>query len=385
MEYLLLLFSVVIIYIFSSLLSKLGRYKYLTSRGERYGGIDGLRGYLAFFVFIHHFYITWDWKVNGVWKLPSETLYANMGVVSVSLFFMITGFLFISKIKEAETNWKAIYISRFFRIIPLYIFTLVIITFVVFYSSNFNINSTLQELVIEYVRWFLFFGSKINQFEDTKIIIAAVDWTLKYEWAFYLLLPAISFVLRKNTYLQLSALLVILVLYFYPVNFLKFDSKYLILFTLGGVGVLINNESISKIVIDNKVIVSSISFFILSCVYLYTKPMSSFQILGTSVFFYMILLGDDLFGLLKKPGSLLLGEISYSIYLLHGVILYFAFSIIELYSFDNSRIDEFLYLLPILSLLLVIKAMITFNYIEAPFISLGRMLCKKVKMRTKYV
>ncbi|WP_155519215.1 acyltransferase family protein, partial [Lactobacillus delbrueckii] len=56
--------------------------------------IDALRGLLATSVVCHHFVVTYHWKVSGVWERPQSAILNNMGVVPVSLFFMITGFLF---------------------------------------------------------------------------------------------------------------------------------------------------------------------------------------------------------------------------------------------------------------------------------------------------
>ncbi len=67
--------------------------------------IDAVRGLLATSVVCHHFIVTYYWKVNGVWDRPKSDLLNNMGAVPVSLFFMITGFLFFGKIyKKIQTG-----------------------------------------------------------------------------------------------------------------------------------------------------------------------------------------------------------------------------------------------------------------------------------------
>ena len=72
-------------------------YKQDSSRG-RYQTIDGLRGFLALSVFIHHSSVWYNYIVNGVWEIPSSNLFAHLGSTSVSFFFMITSFLFVSKL-----------------------------------------------------------------------------------------------------------------------------------------------------------------------------------------------------------------------------------------------------------------------------------------------
>lgn len=158
-------------------------FSFLSYRPVRYGAIDGLRGFLAIAVFFHHFIITWYWKTNGIWAKPPETYYQNYGQVGVAIFFMITGFLFISKIikDDGKTNWFKLYESRFFRIFPLYIFVVLIVTLVAFSDSKFKLNVSSLELVKQYLQWGIFHGGVINNFSETSKVIAGVDWTLKYE------------------------------------------------------------------------------------------------------------------------------------------------------------------------------------------------------------
>ena len=92
----------------------------------RFKSIDGLRGYLAFFVFIHHSAIWYFLLREHQWGLPPSRVYSHFGPTSVSLFFMITSFLFFSKLIEAKgknIDWLKLYTSRFLRIFPLYIFS----------------------------------------------------------------------------------------------------------------------------------------------------------------------------------------------------------------------------------------------------------------------
>lgn len=64
----------------------------------RFTAIDGLRAYLSLFVFFHHFFIFYKWKESGKWEKPEILFIDDLGQVSVAIFFIITGFLFIGKI-----------------------------------------------------------------------------------------------------------------------------------------------------------------------------------------------------------------------------------------------------------------------------------------------
>ncbi|EON2365503.1 acyltransferase family protein, partial [Shigella flexneri] len=74
--------------------------------------IDGMRGFLAIFVLIHHAAIWNGYLSSGVWEAPSSNLLANLGQVGVSFFFMITGYLFFSKIISGDQDWTRLYVSR---------------------------------------------------------------------------------------------------------------------------------------------------------------------------------------------------------------------------------------------------------------------------------
>ena len=166
-------------------------FSFLDERRNRAGSIDGLRGYLALLVFFHHFVVTYYWKSLQVWERPPEDLYQNFGKVGVAIFFMITGFLFFTKINNSRgsLNWLALYSSRFFRIVPLYLAAFFIVLIFVFEATGYELHTSIGQLFKDLTKWGLFIGGFINDFGDTKRIIAGVDWTLKYEWLFYLLLP----------------------------------------------------------------------------------------------------------------------------------------------------------------------------------------------------
>jgi len=83
----------------------------LLENNSREGCIDGLRGYLAIFVFIHNYAITYIWKTTGEWSSPGFVYFNSMESVGVSVFFVITGYLFTLKLlKSPKINWKRLYI-----------------------------------------------------------------------------------------------------------------------------------------------------------------------------------------------------------------------------------------------------------------------------------
>ena len=105
----------------------------------RYATIDGLRGYLAFFVFLHHGTIWYFYLRTGMWEAPPSNLYNQFGQSSVALFFMITGFLFWTKLLEAPhkpIDWGRLFVSRVLRLMPLYLCAMLLVLLTVAILSN---------------------------------------------------------------------------------------------------------------------------------------------------------------------------------------------------------------------------------------------------------
>src|SRR3954465_6993964 len=69
--------------------------------------IDGLRGWLALGVFFEHVADAWSYRHGGPWEAVDAPFYQVTGPVAVSLFFMITGFLFWGRVLRSEDRLDA--------------------------------------------------------------------------------------------------------------------------------------------------------------------------------------------------------------------------------------------------------------------------------------
>jgi peptidoglycan/LPS O-acetylase OafA/YrhL len=369
------LFSFTLCIFLAVYLAKHKSFSFLIDRSSRFQTLDGLRGFLALSVLFHHYIITYYWKLNGQWVRPPEDYYQNYGKVGVAIFFMITGFLFISKILNQKTdiNWLKIYESRFFRIIPLYIFALVLITLVVFDSTNYQLNDSFPALIKQYIKWGIFHGGSINGFADTKHVIAGVDWTLKYEWFFYLALPMISIViLGTGKFVILMILLIVFALYIEPSQIYSFSTQYFILFAFGGlVSYAVKKSNISEELIDSRWM-SLVTLFLFFASIFYPRTLDLIHHLIMALFFMLVVFGNSIFGLLRFRSTVLLGEISYSIYLLHGVVLYLIFTQFRFIEISKIQLEEYMLMMPLVSIVVVLVSAITFLFIELPFMHMGR-------------
>ena len=101
---------------------------------QKYRSLDGLRGLAAVFVFIHHSSIWYFYKKSHLWTVPPSNLYTQLGQGAVTMFFMMTAFLFWGKIRESSrVDWVKLYSARIMRLAPLYYVSI----FVLFVFSAF--------------------------------------------------------------------------------------------------------------------------------------------------------------------------------------------------------------------------------------------------------
>jgi peptidoglycan/LPS O-acetylase OafA/YrhL len=205
--------------------------KYCTLPSEiisRNSNLDALRGILASLVVAHHFYITYSWKNTGLWVKPESELLNNLGAIPVSIFFMITGYLFFNKIISSQNlNFISLYKSRIKRIVPLYYF----LTFIVFMITIWNISNSsvnISQILVWLINWLTFRGTDLVNFESTKIL-AGAQWTLMYEWGFYFLLPAIYLIINHR-YFKNNLNLVILIFFIFYFLFFIFYFLFFIFY-----------------------------------------------------------------------------------------------------------------------------------------------------------
>ncbi len=369
------LVALVIAYTFATYISKHYRFSFLYERTNRLGAIDGLRGYLALFVFAHHFILTWYWKNTTHWWRPKEVYFQNIGLIGVMIFFMITGYLFTTKIleKKHKTNWLKLYISRIFRIYPLYLFALFVISVIIFINPEHRVNLNFSLFFSQYCDWLLFNGVNLHTHDHSHLIIAGVEWTLRYEWFFYLSLPFIAFIITLNRWFALL-LSLFAALYFYQNERLfSFETVYFLFFIIGGLAAVLYRylETYISKYIDNFFVSFIITVALFYAIF-YKNIFDPVAISLISLFFISIAWGNSLFGLMHKRASILLGEISYSIYLLHGVVIYMLFTIFEIIDLKRVSIVEHTFYMPLIVPLVLVMAVFTYLFIEKPGIELGK-------------
>lgn len=170
---------------------------------KSFAGIDFLRGIAALSVVIYHIFVILGFTQNNIF--PYIHHFALFGV---SIFFIISGFLVYASFLNTynRTNSKVLslkyyFISRVFRIVPAYIFSLFVCLLLYalnsdsswFYSGNFFRH------LLENVFFISYFTNKIAGFGYN-----GVYWTLNVEMLWYLLVPLLILYLHKIRYIYIG-------------------------------------------------------------------------------------------------------------------------------------------------------------------------------------
>jgi len=341
----------VLVFLIGFLVAYLINLKYqLKSPSHRYETLDGLRGFLAISVFIHHTSVWYGYLQTGSWMEPNSNLFNHLGQSSVSLFFMISSFLFISKL------------------------------LIVGVLSDWTLKVSNLEFLKNLFRWAglgVLGQPDLNGVGNTAIINSFVNWSLLYEWFLYFSLPLISlFILKKKPSIFYLVISVLFILFAWQFRNLLFEH---LLSLIGGAVAAILNKNPPKKINLNHFLFSLLTIGSLVMVVQFSTSGHLISKLLLILAFTLIAMGNDLFGLLKNSSLKFMGEISYSTYLLHGILL---FGIIHFgYGIEATKIlSPFNYCLMMLAItpVLVGLSFLTYIFIEKPFINRSKQIRKKL-------
>lgn len=338
----------------------------------RFESIDGLRGYLAFFVVLHHAAIYYYYLPSDGWALPPQNLYSHFGQTSVSLFFMITGFLFFNKLIEAKEkgmDWLYYIVSRFLRLYPLYLCALLVMLFLVYMMSGFHRLDKFEDLFLQTFQW-LMFGvintPDVNGYHKTGDIISVL-WSIRYEWLFYFSIPFLGFMFlkkRPNLFFVIVCLAIAYFIFKYGDikyhHFLSFFSGLIAAFSVQ----IKNLKSIASHWSSSVIV----ALCFISVVLFYHNAEESYMPWAlTTMAFVLIANGNSIFGLLTTKISRYFGQISYSIYLLHTILFFIIFRVVI--GFENAAtFSLYQYWAVILGICLILIPLcyVTYYKIELP-------------------
>jgi peptidoglycan/LPS O-acetylase OafA/YrhL len=349
---------------------------------RRMGHVDGLRGYLALSVMMHHFII---WlqvtRLGGDWTAPTIKFFNSMGAGGVALFFMVTGLVFYPRILGGltSTDWKAVYISRIFRIYPLLIVSLVLIAAIIVFRVGFPSANIWSSQLSVIVAWLGCWGEPpIFGYSDSGRINAYVLWTLWYELVFYVAALPILALLRQVTRRLLPSWWIPIGVCIFSLiarEFLPALSifQFLPLFALGMLAFeLRSRPRIATYLASRLASVVAVVLLALSAVFT-AWPYYLPQLLAYGLFFVCVGCGNDFWGLLSTRGARILGECSFPIYLLHGLLLDILF-VDVIPRFEVGSILLIICAMPLIAACIVLMSGALHLFVERPSIRFGKIL-----------
>jgi len=339
--------------------------------------MEGLRGLMAINVFMVHGAALHAFLHGGPF-FPASDFHRQIGVSAVCLFFFMTGYLLWKGIIDRPQFSRTRYLrGRFLRTWPLYS---VAITFVFLFAlaqTGFHIMVPLPKFIFSYIGWLAFAlpmgaGNAINGIHDITSLGAGVFWTLQMDWLYYLILPFLIWFTRRSW-----RLLLILIpagaLHGALARLAIFSTFFFWCFCFGMVAAVIKTRWPEwRWARTRSASAVAIAIYVITLCFI-PPAWGRYESLLLFPFFLLIAYGADFFGLLNTAAAIFMGRISYSIYLLHAIVLFsFVWAAGSRLHLEALSWPLFWLAITPLGLLAIGVSTFTHRWIEMPFNALGR-------------
>lgn len=357
---------------------------------HRFDVLDSFRGLAAIFVVIFHIQIYSSVEPNAFFKSSD---------IFVDFFFILSGFVitlnYEEKIKE-NLKFKRYVVLRFARLYPLHLFMLfvwlpfIVVKIFLYQKGYGNTDPYIHNNFVSFLENLLLFqGGGWNY----------PSWSIGAEFYTYILYFILIFFIKKVNVILFNTLLIITVVVSFYLSQMNLIVEYILplytfgLFVLGGLIFKLYRYTYHLFSIKSDILISILQLILIVLIYYSvskSKEVEVFHYLtiivfSISVYFFSVF--DDrgwISIFFKQKLFLYLGKISYSIYLVHAIIVtvfYNLFVVVFKYEknvvngIPSGIIHEYAFFINILILLIVIfLSNYTYKYIELNF-------QKKIKRR----
>ncbi len=341
----------------------------LADSGGRELPLDGLRGMAALMVVIHHGFLFRGWLMNDVWGTAESGVLQLLGPAGVIIFFMLTGCLFWGKARTMKGKlnvWK-LWRGRLYRIAPLYFFSVLAVLLVAVlqtggqWLSPENWKPLLRLAVLGAVKWRFIGDLDIGSYN------AHVVWTLWYEWRFYFILPFIA-------WFAVGRRIVMLALALYLMGFTGIlynpEAQLGLVFGFGMVCPLLLENQKLRVRLQHPVTgLATLVLPVILCAWNHWSR-STLPLAGALFpLFLAAAAGNSFFGFLTHPAVRCLGAISFSVYLLHGVVFHLVAGTLKAAGLTALPQSEYWLIITLAALATIGLCAATYRWIEFPFLS----------------
>lgn len=349
----------------------------------RRGALDGLRGVLAISVFAHHADLTRAAAIAGSWTTPATAFVQVLGLGAVAIFFMITAYLFWSRTIALGGDLAAgrFYRARLRRIYPAFAGSIVALLAVVAWQTGFALRESPAVLVREVAGQFslgIAAGATVNGLPHANLIDAGVTWSLAFECGFYALLPLLGRAVRaRRSWIAFAVVALVALAFarhlwivgcFLPGMLaaeLERRPRAAAWFARFGGGVALASFALLLVA----TVAAPAALFTLA-----HGPQADVvpQLVALCGIFAGVTLGGPL-PLLERRELRFAGAISYSVYLLHAIVLYVAARSVESWM-PVARMSQASYAAFVLACVPVVALVATASFValEEPFLHVRR-------------
>jgi len=289
------------------------------------------------------------------------------GWLAVHFFFILSGFIFfclyLKKINTKKISFKNFFILRFSRLYPLHILTFFLVLLIAYISVN---GALLKNINLKHIFLNIFLIQNWG-FEDGNSFNLS-SWSVSIEILMYIIF---FFLAKTNRFLLLLTFLLIILssVVFFKYKLIGYGG---FCFFIGGLTSLIfeflkkkNYFNINNWIVFTLLLLST---FLIACImFRYNFSSPQLKVILIVFFFSSLILTSVIFpnndALIIKKISII-GNFSYSIYMLHFVImLMFVFYLNIFNIFINFNSYQFF---SIYMLMCIFISIISFYYFETP-------------------
>ena len=306
----------------------------LPQDNSRIVSLEGIRGLAITLVFFVHYHALFShYLANDSASFSMSHFSWSIGPAGVDLFFILSGYLIYGIVMQKNTNYLKFMFRRAQRIYPTFLFVLALYIILLFiFPRETKLPSDPGEaalLILENV------ALLPGIFNINPIITVA--WSLSYEWFFYACIPILISVLKMKRWKASSRILFIAISSVAYIT-LRLPPNHMPMFASGMLLYELSNSVWFKSKLSRTGEVFAIAVFIATfpCIY-FLQSRQSGPDPGTVLwdwsviailyggFFWFFVYAINYDGIVKRSLSCTplrwLGNISYSYYLLHGLVL----------------------------------------------------------------
>ena len=350
------------------------------SRVRRLTYLDSLRGIAALsVVFYHYTYALQDkGSLSGLSLKFSHIIiyYIDLGKFGVVLFFLISGYIIPTSLKDARGTVRDFAVTRFCRLYPFYWFMLLIYIL-------FSVGDRASELHLVKV---ISNATMVQGFLGQSDIMGPA-WTLQIELVFYVMCGVLAaMTLHRSPYtMATSSLALVLIALLFAVIRFMLHKKVPVVLPLG-LSVMFLGALWRQLTLEGSPVAKRLFslIFIPFCFLLLLtilvayhddNPLAYLTCYFSALMIFLISTGshyprDRLFSFL--------GTISYSLYLIHPILPYFALKSQTMTDLANSSPLSFEVLLVTASVLL---SWLSYRLLEKPSIRLGHNIVRDLRSK----